>query len=188
MLSKKPFPTRYKKIIQAAAILLKQSPGMRASYFRIAKLLYLADRGTINEIGRPITGDRAVAFKHGPSLSTTLDLAKDEDPHSKDWSRYIHRDRYELELKRDPGNSELSRFEIETLQGVSSEHQDRDDWQLADWTHTLPEWKKNEPIAPTKRCWISFADILEALGKSDWQERIEQDAHEQARIAQVFGG
>lgn len=46
-----------KKAAQATGIILKASPDGRMDYRKVMILLYLADRESIQETGRPITGD-----------------------------------------------------------------------------------------------------------------------------------
>jgi uncharacterized phage-associated protein len=64
------------KAIQAVAALLHFHGSKEMSYLRMLKLLYIADRETLKETGRPITGDRIVAMEHGPVLSSVYDLIK----------------------------------------------------------------------------------------------------------------
>src|SRR4051812_11294735 len=107
-------PTR---AIQAGAVLLKTTPSRRMTRLRLLKLLYIADRETLQEAGRPITGDRAVAMKNGPVLSRIYDLIKGADLAAPEWERFFRNaDRWEVELVGEPGVGELSKYEIEKLQ------------------------------------------------------------------------
>ena len=73
-------PFNEKKATQAAAYLLRLRGG-RMSYMKLIKLLYLADRISLNRRGRPITTDRYVSMDRGPVLSRTLNLITEErDP------------------------------------------------------------------------------------------------------------
>ena len=67
------------KTIQASAVLLKADPNHSMSRLRLLKLLYIADRESLTERARPITGDYPVAMDHGPVLSNTYNLIKGED-------------------------------------------------------------------------------------------------------------
>lgn len=186
MLKDAPFPFRYKATVEAAAFLLRKSPNNSASYFRLLKLLYLADRESINQVGRPITGDRPFAFDHGPSLSRLLNIVNDQEPESPFWARFIARDGFTLSFREEPGNLSLAPFELDILSKVIDEHRNRHDWQLSDWTHTLQEWIKNKP--PRKKSKpIKFIHILEALGKASLADKIEQQAREEACFSAVFG-
>ena len=46
-----------KKAAQATAVILKAAPGGRMDYRKLMALLYIADRESIGETDRPITGD-----------------------------------------------------------------------------------------------------------------------------------
>lgn len=53
------------KAIQAVGVLLRRE-GKRASRLRLLKLLYIADRISLQKTGTPILGSKVVALKHGP--------------------------------------------------------------------------------------------------------------------------
>jgi uncharacterized phage-associated protein len=75
--SAKPTHVRFtfneRKAIQAAGRLI-QLAGGEMNYLALMKLLYLVDREALFHLGRPITGDKVVAMKHGPVLSRIFDL------------------------------------------------------------------------------------------------------------------
>src|SRR5437879_4780475 len=91
------------KTIQAAAVLLEREPGERMNYMRLLKLLYLADRESLKDRGRPICGSPAFAMERGPVLGTVLDLIKGLDPDSDRWAEFIRKDHYDVELEKSPG-------------------------------------------------------------------------------------
>ena len=61
------------KATQAASLLLEQHRSTMPCF----KLLYLADRQSLIETGIPITGDRFVSLKDGPSLDRVLNLIRE---------------------------------------------------------------------------------------------------------------
>jgi uncharacterized phage-associated protein len=134
------------------------------SYLRLLKLLYIADRESLQTGNRPIVGTRPVAMKNGPLHSKVLDLINQRDIDEPKWSRFIQRQGYEVVLVRDPGVSELSRFEIDLLNRVARDHSNMDDWELVEHTHTFGEWKEcyQEDTSST----IRVEDILAALNVS----------------------
>ena len=102
-----------KKATQAAARLLRLRGG-RMSYMKLIKLLYLADREALLRWGRPISTDRYVSMDHGPVLSRVLNLTSDgDDPECPSvWAESISApSNYEVELKGEAGNDELSEGE-----------------------------------------------------------------------------
>lgn len=182
-----PFDFNRTKTVQAAAFLLKQSPRRRESYLKIIKLLYIADRESLKETGRPITGDRFVAMPHGPVLSEVLHLIKGESVHSTEWNASFrtHASAYELELVDDPGIGKLCRHETDTLTRIWQRYEHHPKWLVRDLTHEFPEWKKNDPGRSSKP--IPLSDVLEAVGVADRQAQIEIDAAEQRAFSHLFG-
>ena len=143
------------------------------SRLRLLKLLYIADRESLKETGRTITADRAVAMEHGPVLSRTYNLIKGEDAGSCEWSPYIvNISPLELELRQPPGNGLLSVAEIKRLRCVVERFERLDDWSVANYTHTFPEWQKNQPTEERKSRPIPLDDVLEAVGLLDAKESL----------------
>jgi uncharacterized phage-associated protein len=182
-----PFEFDLKKALQATAVLLRLAGTSRtANYMRLIKLLYLADRRSLQETGRPITGDRPVALERGPVLGRVLDLIRGKHARSPEWARYVETDGYHVRLLEDPGNGELSPYEVELLQAIWDEHRAKDEWDLVRETHELPEWKKNDPGSSSKP--IPLADILEAVGRSGDLQAIEEDARQTSALNKLYGG
>jgi uncharacterized phage-associated protein len=180
------FVFKFDKALQAAAYLLRRESNHEMNYMRLLKVLYVADRESIRQTGRPITGDQIAAMKRGPVLSQVFDLVKGEHLRSPDWEEFIQREaQYIVRLVKNPGQAILSRFEIETLERVAVDHRERDEWDMVDFTHTFPEWIKNNPGDSSKP--IPLADVLEAVGRSADLEAIEEDAKEDRAFARVFG-
>jgi uncharacterized phage-associated protein len=174
------------KTIQASAVLLKAEPRRRISRLRLLKLLYIANRESLAERARPITGDRAVAMDHGPVLSTTYNLIKGEDYLSAEWDKYITREGRDLVLVADPGVGDLSRFEIAKLNAVSQQLEELDDWAVAELTHLFDEWAKTQPQKGSMRP-IPDSDLLAAVGLSDLADQIAADAKAEAIADRLLG-
>lgn len=156
-----------KKTTQLAALLLTQRSGAkRMHYIKLIKLLYLIDREALLRWGRPITYDNYVSMDKGPVLSRTLDLVTEEPMPGQEsyWLKYISEpSNYEVELKRDPGQKELSDAEIELAKKVIEKFGKMDRWQLIDFVmHQLPEWEDPHGSAIP----IEYKDILRAGGKT----------------------
>lgn len=151
-----------KKAAQAAAYFLFRA-GQPLSILKLTKLLYLAERGSLEKFGEPMIGDHPVSMPHGPVLSTTLDhmngmLASGEGG----WDSWIaDRQGHFLDL-RDPQRVhseadllELSDADVEVLADVWSRFGGMDQWALREWTHEhCVEWSDPEgssiPIAPER--------------------------------------
>lgn len=168
-------PFHVEKVAQAAAVLLKSEFPWRMSRLRLLKLLYIADRESLVERGRPITGDAVAAMDHGPVLSHTYNLIKGEDLDTPVWEQYLRSVGRDVELHKDPGVGDLTRKEIAKLHEVAKRFEDFDDYAIAQFTHTYSEWQKNQP-PPKSSKRIPLEDVLEATGLAGVKDQILADA------------
>ena len=181
------FPFNEKKTAQAAAHLLNAGNGTMP-YMSLIKLLYLADRHTLIEIGQPITGDRYVSMKNGPVLSRVLDIIHAGEDRARFGHEWLERvsapEAYTVKSRMEvPDDSELSDYEVGVLDQVYAKYGHLDRWDLVDFTHTLPEWTET-----TSSVSIDPADILRAACKSQKDiERIAAEAETQRFLANITG-
>jgi len=161
------------KATQAAALFLKLA-GRPLNYVALIKLLYKADREAIRRFGLPITTDNYAAMKLGPVTSRIYDRIKTSampNAHPTFWAAHIQRskDPHEVVLKRDPGNSELSKAEENLIAEIFAADGAKDRFELAGECHRdFPEW--NDPGESSTP--IDISDIVFALGLSE-----EEAAH-----------
>jgi uncharacterized phage-associated protein len=175
------------KTIQATAVLLRRAGSARSeNYLKIMKILYYADRESLEKTGRPITCDEVFAMRWGPVLSQTLDLIRDRTFGTEDWLRYIATEHNNIRLINDPGNGELCKFEIDLLHALWDKYKDVDPFDLARETHKLPEYMKNQPELESRNP-ITFEDILAATGREGDIATIESDANEATAIERLYG-
>lgn len=130
------------KSVQAAATILKAVGGELDMYVFL-KIIYLSDRESLLKWGRPITGDRMVAMEHGPVPSTCYALTKNGQTgeEQESWLRYVRKGAdHTVRLEGDPGQEDLSEFEIETLQRMAAEFGNYSFRQMRDHAHALPEF------------------------------------------------
>jgi uncharacterized phage-associated protein len=171
---------------QAAAHLLRRSGGS-LPYIKLLKLLYLADRKALLELGRPITFDRYVSMQHGPVLSRTYDLMVAEEApgeHSY-WREHISEPHdYAVQLRSEaPPRGALSPAQEAVLDAVFDEFGGMDRWKLVDFTHTLPEWQ--DPHGSSLP--LPIRDILRAGGvDDDAAEAIEHDLLGEDSLARLL--
>lgn len=182
----RPFEFNQTKAIQAVAFLLKQKhPTKSDNFMRVLKLLYFADRKSIEETGSPITGDRFVAMEHGPTLSRLVDLVNQRTFNNSEWDVYIEKEEYDIRLVKDPGNGKLCRYEIDLLKRIWEENRELGEWEVAKKSEKFPEWIKNNPGSSSRV--IPLPDLLEAIGKSNWLDEILESALEDATARRLFG-
>jgi uncharacterized phage-associated protein len=165
-----PITYREDKATQAAARLLHLAGGS-LNHMKLIKLLYLADRRALLQYGRPITFDWYVSMPHGPVLSFTLDRINDS-PSPREtsyWHRFIsERRENEVALLGDvPPRDQLSPAEEQLLDAVWQEFGKMNQWDLRDYSHTLPEWR--DPKGSSLP--IEIRDILLGEGFSEEEAR-----------------
>ena len=184
-----PFDFNRTKTTQAVAFLLKQSPQHRESYMKIIKELYIADRESLKETGRPITGDKFVAMKRGPVLSHVYNLIKGVHAESPEWTKFIRKRMWDIKLVADPGIGKLCRYEMDKLAEVWERYKTRDKWRVVDLTHEFPEWLKNSPKKNPGRLSkpIPLSDVLDAIGSAGQKVQVEEDAAAQRAFDHLFG-
>jgi uncharacterized phage-associated protein len=179
------FPLKVLKTIQATGVLLRSDCVQRMNYMRLLKLLYLADRESLSETGRPITGGPVTAMERGPVLEEVYLLIRGQHREMPLWDSFFQKDRYDLVLVCDPDVGKLSKYEISKLQEIAKRHEDMDEWDLVQFTHDLPEWKRNDPGSSSKP--IPLANILEAVGRASDVEAVSKEAQSLAMFDRLLG-
>lgn len=179
---------REDKATQVASRLLQLS-GNRLSILKLVKLVYLADRASLERFGRPITFDKFYAMAHGPIVSSTMDCinASDVWPNSAPiWTRFIsQRDGNEVSLVEPAPPRDLSRAEEAIIDEVFGTHGHKTPWELANYTHGLAEY--HDPT-PNKRQFFRYRDVLRAVGWNDEDIRAATaDLIAETKAAQIVG-
>ena len=177
------FRFKFERALQAAACLLRLD-GKRMGYLRLLKLLYIADREWLAEIGESITGDRAHAMKYGPVLSNVYDLIKGNGSRAGEWDDHIHTEGYAVTLVADPGRGALSKGIVEKLTAVTERYRSIDDWELSEKTHEFAEWSDHFKGASSP---IPWQDMLVAQGKPEMIAAVERDEAARQVFDDVFG-
>lgn len=174
----------FDKTLQAAAYLLRRERSRQMNYMRLIKILYIAERESLKETGRPIIGGRIVALERGPVLESLLKLIRGEHLDSPKWSEFIHKENYHLEMVKDPGVGKLSRYVVEKLEEIAQRHENDDEWAMVRVTHSLPEWVKNDPGSSSKV--IPLVDVFEAVGLKHQMEAILSDIRADQAASRFF--
>ena len=178
------FRFQFDKVLQAAGVLL-QFAGGRMEYIRLLKLLYISDREMVAETCSPITGDRAVAMKHGPVLSQVYDLIKGNAAKSGDWSYYVTTANHDVVLNRPVPRGKLSIAEIEKLQQVSQRFNDHSEWDICDVTHTFEEWQSHYTDGTSTT--IPWEEALKAQGRADKISLVADKERLRREFDEAFG-
>ncbi len=134
-------PIFQEKVTEAASIILHLAGG-RISYFKLVKLLYLADRRAIEEWERPITYDTFASLPRGPVGSNTCNLARGKPSISEFWDQYIETINRDVRIKdKYPKIRKLSPIEVNLIEDIFAKYGHMNRYALARLTETLPEWK-----------------------------------------------
>lgn len=136
------------------------------SHLKLIKLMYLADRLSMERYDAPMSDDAQYSMKNGPVLSNTLNLLRGITRDDV-WSDLISPvDDNQVQLNRDfdwDELDELSRGELAILDEVFARFGRMKRWELVNYTHTLPEW-----VDPGASCIpIDAAVTFQALGSSE---------------------
>jgi uncharacterized phage-associated protein len=177
-----------RKIVQIVNFLLKLN-NYRLNYTKLIKLLYLADRESLNRWDETISNDKYVNMKNGPVLSKVYDLIKGcnfRDNIQILWDSYFFKDNYDLvsHIKDDLSTDELSDREKELLQEIDGQYKSYRYGRMIDIAHELPEWKENNPGDSSIPLYVN--EILKKLGRTDDEIRDIEDDHNTYLVEEQF--
>lgn len=152
---------------QIAAFFAHKQGGV-INVMKLVKLMYLADREALDQLGEPLTYDRMVSLDNGPILSQTLNLINgDFDPSIlATWEEWISdRANHDVRLKRHVSREQLdqlSNMDLEILETTWAKFGSMNQWMLSKFTHEhCKEWV--DPEGSSRQ--ISELDVLLALGR-----------------------
>jgi uncharacterized phage-associated protein len=154
-----------RKAAQAAAYLVCLNGG-QMDMFSLIKILYLSDRKSLSQRGRPITGDAMVSMPHGPVLSRIYDEIKTtpEEEQTPWYELLTERDAHTISLRQEkPPSDELSDYERGILAETHGHYSHFAMSELRKLTHRLPEY--TDPQGSSLQ--IDPATILKQEGWSD---------------------
>lgn len=154
------------KTTQMAAYFIEREGG-EISKLKLMKLLYLAERESLRQHGRVMSGDHLVAMPHGPVLSTALDLANDNalvDEYSLWYATIERKDHITLALRSELAQKdydELSASDMEILKKTVQEFGGMSPYEIRNYTHHLPEYEDPQGTSAL----IPYRKILKALNE-----------------------
>lgn len=162
------FPFSHRKATQVLNYFARQSGG-EINKLKALKLVYFADRYHLRRFGRPITGDEYLAMSYGPVASGAKDLAEMGDFLSDDERAYGAQflapvDRYSYRSAAEVAERTLSESDRLALAWAWEMFGHMDSFELADYTHRYPEWKRHESALVDKRetrVPMNYRDFLE---------------------------
>jgi uncharacterized phage-associated protein len=176
------------KLIQTCSYLIKKH-GFKMNYTKLIKLLYLADKESLDVTNKSITGDSYVSMKNGPVLSRLYDLIRNKHGDREEqmlWNSRFTKDGFSLVAVTDRiPDGELSDFEKDVLDSVGERFKNSSFGDMIDYVHkNCPEWKDPHGSAVA----ISMEDILKGMEKSkediDYRLKEKESFEEEDRIFQ----
>jgi len=156
------------KSAQIAGFFLSKNNG-HMNYMKLIKLMYFSDRKSFELYGRPMTGDEYFNLEHGQILSNTLNLFKQKMTGEYFPIFFSNPKYFNISLINKPDTSELSVADKEILESIFQEFGNKDQWELEEICHNLPEWEEPEPGS---RNPIYYETLMKNLKFSD--EEIKQ--------------
>lgn len=178
------FPTR--KAAQVVAFFCLKAGGT-INVLRLTKLVYLADRKSIERRDHHITDDDFVSMPFGPVNTITYSYINGEvDSRQEEWGAFVgERTNHDVPVTAGvtpDALDELSRADLTVLEDTWDEFKDIEKYELADWTHKYcPEWR--DPSGSSVP--ISFATVFGKLKKAAAVELSEQIEAERSLSAML---
>jgi uncharacterized phage-associated protein len=178
-----------RKSAQVISYFISKTGTRHINILKAVKLVYLADRRSIQKFGYPILDEQRVSMPRGPVNSMTYGHACGEyDLDACGWSEYLEdRAHHEIGARKAFSSEELDELsdaDIECMDETWAEFGHMNQWQLVDWTHdrkNIPEWEDpNGSSAP-----IPLERILTFVGVDNADEHAAVAA-EQERIERVL--
>lgn len=162
--------------------------GGKINILRATKLVYLADRLSMELRDHPITDDNFVSMYFGPVNTYTYDYMNGRgSERQEEWAVFVEK-RVDHDLPVAKGVTvesldELSRSDINVLEETWKRFSDIERFELAEWTHRFcPEWKNpGKSSIP-----IDFSTVYKKLGKADPVELAEEIQAERALRIELF--
>ena len=170
----------------AAWFLHKQEETM--PHLKLMKLLYIAERASLQKNGYPVIGDRLVSMDHGPVLSNTYDHMKGMEFVSpgNGWNKWVSPvQNYEVSLAKEYNPKDLdflSEATLEILAEVWKNFGHMDQWEISEYTHSFPEWE--DPRGSSQV--ITYKELLEALGYGEGSAEIAEELEAQQQVRKVL--
>lgn len=169
MILQNNFLFQERKAAQVAAFFIFKAGGS-LEVLKLMKLMYLAERDSLERFGESITGDAFVSMPHGPVLSITLDHINHFVPSQNGgWNSWVSDKAGNKVALKDPSMlrdendlQALSEADLQSLQHIWQEYGHRSAWDLREMTHNglCPEW--SDPHGSSRP--IPMLKLLKVLG------------------------
>lgn len=156
-------------------------------HLKLMKLLYIAERTSIQKNGYPVLGDKLFSMDHGPVLSITLNYMKGEfvSP-DNGWDKWVSPVQdHEVSLARRYNPEDLNLLSGATLEILAEVWEDfghMDQWEIRDCTHNFPEWQ--DPKGSSRI--ITYKELLDALGYGEKSAETAEELEAQRQVRKTL--
>lgn len=143
---------RDRKLVQILAYLANKSNRSQINKLKAIKLAWAADRYHVRKYGRLVTGDDYFALKYGPVASQLKNIAEEDSYLPESYIEYSKnfikpsKDRNTVEAQADADLDLLSTTDREALDFAIDSFGQYSGFELADYSHKYPEWKRFEKV------------------------------------------
>lgn len=150
------------KIVESINYLLRKSEDLSLNKLHLMKMIWATDRYHLRKFGKLVTGDSYVAMPKGPVASLSLDVINHNDFLPEDALRfsqnYISTDdtNHTVRSLADSNLESLSPSDIEALDFAWDTFGSTHKYDLVEFTHLYPEWKRHEASLASIRTSISM--------------------------------
>jgi len=136
---------------------------------KAGKLVYLSDRLHLRSYGRSITNDTYVAMKNGPVPSKTKDIVLKSawfEPEVIEYTNTYLSDPKDFSFNsiKNVDLNVFSKTDIKVMDEVYDYYGIRDQYELSEYSHYFPEWKRYEndlKSGVAKSFYIDLNDFFE---------------------------
>ncbi len=170
-----------------------QKENQKFDKIKALKLIWLADKLHLLRYARPITFDDYFAMDNGPVASNVKNILTPDNSFAFK-NKYIDEylqiiDNNTYKSIKEVDFEELSQSEQKVIEEIYSYFGSNDKWDLVDFTHTFPEWKKQtEKLKNNKRVKISYNDFFNANNQKPFNFSNEQIENSKEIFNYYFGG
>jgi len=153
------FKFNAEKTAEAIIYIAKRIP--QPTFMALAKLLYFADKTSLENYGYSITGDTYFAMQHGPVPSEAYDMMKA----ARDTETYGFHVQYEKRIfpDRDANLQKLSKADLECLDQIITAYGNYPVWQLRQLSHDEAWEKAWTKTGNSRSVPIAMEDIIATI-------------------------
>ena len=174
------------KIAAQVAAYFIHLEGGSLNIMKLIKLMYLAERESLEQYGEPMIGDTLASMPHGPVVSITLDhinaFIQSEEGGWDDWITDRSNHNVSLKTEGDPTDRllELSEADLNIINITYAKFGYMNQYQIRDYTHDhCGEWENPEGSSSS----IPYDRLLKNVGYSpEIASQISQQINEQSEL------